>query len=314
MVGWLSLFLGWCRRWVVVRSDAESRNSISIGPRSHSCCISENQAVWHVMTSPYKYGGSRTPAFSSRSWVDAGSPPHKIQPQRTFTVNNNERTTDTSKQASMKQFDVDQQPTIESRDIEKTAAAMKEHSQRQEPSTQDLDESVPDEALPCRTQGQARLAARKDVCAPGFGSWCDSSSEEGDDTKDDHSVGRNTGAEESDHIVVKLSDLHDAYYGSRLPNVCRDDSVDNYDNADEALVVDEDEVDRFLRKRMCDEELLLSNLKRRNIRFSEEPQVEEFEPAPLSCHPDLYYSGHQLQRMMDTYYEEGQDCSEAVQN
>ncbi|KAL7567956.1 hypothetical protein ACA910_019666 [Epithemia clementina (nom. ined.)] len=48
-----------------------------------------------------------------------------------------------------------------------------------------------------------------------------------------------------------------------------------------------------------DEAMFLSNLRRRSIRFVEQPDVKEFEAAPFHLHVELYYSCHQLQIMMD---------------
>jgi hypothetical protein len=44
---------------------------------------------------------------------------------------------------------------------------------------------------------------------------------------------------------------------------------------------------------------------RPHVRFTDaEPQVYTYEKPPVSLHPELYYSCHQLQKMMDEYYDQ----------
>eukprot|EP00522_Entomoneis_paludosa_P015343 CAMPEP_0172440284 /NCGR_PEP_ID=MMETSP1065-20121228/959_1 /TAXON_ID=265537 /ORGANISM="Amphiprora paludosa, Strain CCMP125" /LENGTH=253 /DNA_ID=CAMNT_0013189071 /DNA_START=138 /DNA_END=899 /DNA_ORIENTATION=- len=61
---------------------------------------------------------------------------------------------------------------------------------------------------------------------------------------------------------------------------------------------DEDDKRREI-KHQQDEQVFMSNLNRRSITFVERDDVQEYEPAPLECHPDLYYSCHQLQKFHD---------------
>ena len=76
-----------------------------------------------------------------------------------------------------------------------------------------------------------------------------------------------------------------------------EEEEDTYDDEEEDFYI------RISQKRRSDEALFLDNLRRRKLRFSEQPSVKEFEPAPESCRTDMYYTCHQLQKMMDAYHE-----------
>jgi hypothetical protein len=78
---------------------------------------------------------------------------------------------------------------------------------------------------------------------------------------------------------------------------------DEDDNADDDEEEQDDHEIRITSKRCQEESLYMANVRRRTLRFSEEgPSIRTFEPAPYECHNDMYYSCHQLQKMMDAYY------------
>ena len=161
------------------------------------------------------------------------------------------------------------------------------------------------------SNSSARLA--RNLSDPKFGSWCDdSSTDEDDDDDDDDSLGGDS-LGSNDHIVVNMASLstETCYTSFYLPSYTttveeEEGSVQDFDYHDD----DEEEEDideeedfhiRISQKRRSDEELFLDNLRRRQLRFADQPLVKEFERAPDSCHSDMYYSCHQLQKMMDAY-------------
>lgn len=162
------------------------------------------------------------------------------------------------------------------------------------------------------SSSSARLA--RNLSDPKFGSWCDDSStdEDDEDDDDDDSLGGDS-LGSNDHIVVNMASLstetcYTSFYFASYTTVEEEEgSVQDFDyhDDDEGEEEDIDEEEdfhiRISQKRRSDEELFLENLRRRQLRFSDQPLVKEFERAPDSCHSDMYYSCHQLQKMMDAY-------------
>ena len=177
-----------------------------------------------------------------------------------------------------------------------------------------------------QNQQRQELQHPRDVCDPKFASWCDDSSTEeeeeeeeeeednnddDDNDDDDESV---TTFDSNDNIVVDFSSLGynntqtftSFYYSCRVaaptPTPTTITTPSNNNNRDERVEDEGESKIRITQQRCRDEELFLDNLKRRKLRFSPRPSVREFAPAPFSCHNDMYYSCHQLQKMMDAYH------------
>lgn len=150
----------------------------------------------------------------------------------------------------------------------------------------------------------------RDVCDPKFGSWCDDSSTEEDNDDDDDSIGGDS-FDSNDNIVIHMASLttetcFTSFYFSVEEEQGSVHSLDGDDEEEGSFDEEEEEEDfniRISQKRRSDEEIFLENLKRRQLRFSDKTSIKEFEPAPDSCRIDMYYSVHQLQRMMDAYRE-----------
>ena len=157
---------------------------------------------------------------------------------------------------------------------------------------------------------------------PGFGSWCDDSSTDEDENDGDDS------SDSEDHITINMASLSlDENYSSFYFSYCverrqtstsfREENENDDANFDEDYGHvkedddddDQEQHDEFIRiahKRHVDESIVMDNLSRRKLSFAEEPRVRIYEPAPYECHNDMYYSCHQLQKMMDAY-NEGRD-------
>lgn len=146
----------------------------------------------------------------------------------------------------------------------------------------------------CSVGGSPRLTQR-DVCSAGFGSWCDDSSTEDEDDESAASFDSN------DNIVVDFSSLSNSETFTSFYYSCRTAVEEEAGNLVGRSDEEDEEKIRISYQRCHDEELFMDNLRRRKLRFSDKPRVKEFEPAPFSCHNDMYYSCHQLQKMMDAY-------------
>lgn len=159
---------------------------------------------------------------------------------------------------------------------------------------------------------------KRNVSDPGFGSWCDDSSTEDDENHDNDDGEMGT-------IVVSMASLttHEEEYSSfyfsyrattdthsyqqRLNAMYDDDQ--NGQHQDDDGDTEDDHGIRISQKRCHDEAVFLNNVRRRTLRFVEEPAVQTYERAPDECHTDLYYTCHQLQTMMDAYYQDGNNSN-----
>ena len=239
-----------------------------------------------------RFGSPTATAGHTSPLID---PPHKISTTTKRTPN----------KTTMKQLDLDQpmpsqsiackMPKDNNEDNDNSSTASENSYE-----SPDSDEfaAPPSPPKAGRLGGSPRLTHR-DLCDAGFGSWCDDSSTEDEDEDSAASFDSN------DNIVVDFSSLSNTETFTSFYDSCLNTNEKGGEETEDFVSSDDDDKEDEIRislQRCRDEKIFLDNLKRRKLRFSSKPLVKEFEPAPFSCHNDMYYSCHQLQKMMDAHY------------